>query len=202
MTSPLDVLTSLPAVWVYAVVFLLVFAEDALLIGFLLPGETAAILGGVTASTGHTNLALMIVLVVVAAIVGDSVGYQIGHHYGTRLLDLRPLARRRERVDRARAMLARRGGPAVFLGRFVAFLRAMMPFLSGTAHMRYRTFLAYNALGGVTWGVAVVLIGYLAGLSYQRVARVFGEGAAITVALLAVIALIIYRVRRRREERP
>src|SRR5262245_46012910 len=101
MTSPLDVLTSLPAVWVYTVVCLLVFAECALLLGFLLPGETAAILGGVTASTGHTNLALMIVLVVVAAIVG----YQIGHHYGTRLLNLRPLARRRERVDQARAML-------------------------------------------------------------------------------------------------
>ncbi len=201
MTGLVDRLTHLPAGWVYLAVALLVFAEDALFVGFVLPGETAAILGGVTASTGHTNLAVMLALVVLAAIAGDSVGYEIGHRYGVRLLDLRPLARRRERVDAARALLARRGGPAVFLGRFVAFLRATMPFLAGTAHMRYRVFLAYNAAGGLAWGVAVVLIGYLAGAAYQTVASRFGEVAAIVVAAIAVTALVVYRIRRARAER-
>src|SRR5262245_47647590 len=112
MRGLVDHLTSLPAGWVYLTVALIVFAEDALFVGFVLPGETAAILGGVTASTHHTNLAAMIVIVVVAAIVGDSVGYEIGHRYGVRLLNVRPLARRRERIDRAREFLARRGGPA------------------------------------------------------------------------------------------
>jgi membrane-associated protein len=201
MHGLLDRLTSLPAGWVYAAVGLLVFAEDALFVGFLLPGETAAIIGGVTASTGHTNLAMMIVLVVVAAIAGDSVGYEIGHRYGVRVLDVRPLARRRERLDRAREFLARRGGPAVFLGRFVAFLRATMPFLAGTAHMRYRTFLAYNAAGGLVWGVAVVLLGYAAGVSYQTVARRFGEITAIVVAALVIAGIIGYRIRKARHQR-
>jgi len=198
MSGFLDHLTNLPTVWVYLIVALLVFAEDALFIGFLLPGETAAILGGVTASIGHTNLAAMITIVVAAAILGDSVGYQVGHHYGDRLLGIRSLARRRQHVDRAREFLARRGGPAVFLGRWVAFLRAMTPFLAGAARMRYHTFLMYNIAGGVAWGVAVVILGYLAGASYQAVAHTFGTVSAITAVAIVAAVLVAWRVRRRR----
>lgn len=201
MNGLLEHLTNLPAGWVYVVVALLVFVEDALFIGFLVPGETAAVLGGVTASTGHTQLATMAAVVVVAAIAGDSAGYEIGHRYGVRLLNVRPLRKRRERLDKARDFLARRGGPAVFLGRFVAFLRATMPFLSGSAHMRYRTFLPYNAAGGLVWGIAVVLLGYLAGAAYETVAARFGGIAALAVALIAVTALAVWRVRRRRRDR-
>jgi membrane protein DedA with SNARE-associated domain len=200
MSNLLDKLTSLPAGLVYLLVGLLVFAEDALFIGFLLPGETAAILGGVAASLAHASLTAILAIVVIAAILGDTIGYQIGKHYGTRLLKARPLARRRRRVDQARTFLARRGGPAVFLGRFVAFLRATMPFLAGTAHMRYRTFLAYNAAGGIVWGVAVVLLGYFAGSSYKRIEHIFGQAAAITVAVAAIISLIIWQIRRHRRD--
>ena len=200
MSNLLDKLTSLPAGLVYLLVGLLVFAEDALFIGFLLPGETAAILGGVAASLAHASLTAILAIVVIAAILGDTIGYQIGKHYGTRLLKARPLARRRRRVDQARTFLARRGGPAVFLGRFVAFLRATMPFLAGTAHMRYRTFLAYNAAGGIVWGVAVVLLGYFAGSSYKRIEHIFGQAAAITVAVAAIISLGIWQIRRHRRD--
>jgi membrane protein DedA with SNARE-associated domain len=194
----LDRLAHLSAGWVYLIVGALVFAEDALLIGFLLPGETAAVIGGATASTGHTSLPVVMAVVVVAAIVGDTVGYEIGARYGVRLLGLGPLAHRRERLDRARFFLAERGGPAVFLGRFVAFLRATMPFLAGSAHMRYRTFLAYNAAGGIVWGIACALVGYLAGAAYQRVAARFGEIAAIAVVAIALIAWAVVHFRRRR----
>lgn len=202
MSGLLNQLTSLPAVWVYLVVGFLVFAEDALFIGFLLPGETAAILGGVTASLGRVSLPVMITIVVVAAVLGDTVGYQIGKHYGVRLLTVKPLARRRERIDNARTLLARRGGPAVFLGRFVAFLRATMPFLAGTSHMPYHTFLAYNAAGGTAWGVGMVLLGYFAGASYKKIEHVFGQAAAITVAGVVIVAVVVWQVRRRRRERP
>jgi membrane protein DedA with SNARE-associated domain len=193
-----DRLSGLPAPWVYVLVFALVFAEDAVFVGFLLPGETAAIVGGVTASTHHTNVYVMSGVVVAAAISGDSVGYEVGKRYGIRVLEVRPLAKRRERVDRARAFLARHGGPAVFLARFVAFFRAMMPFLSGVAHMRYRQFLAYNAVGGVVWGIGNVLLGYVAGAAYQRVAARFGEITAIVVAAIAIAALVVFQIRRHR----
>ena len=201
MSSFLDSLLNLRGVIVYVIVGLLVFAEDALFVGFVLPGETAAILGGVAASRGHVSVILMCIVVVAAAIVGDSVGYEIGARYGTRLLSLRVLRRRAAQIDRARAILARRGGPAVFLGRFVAFLRAVMPFLAGSAHMRYRRFLAYNAAGGLVWGIGIVLLGYLAGNSYARIEKTFGRAAALTVAALVVIGLIVWRIRRHRHER-
>jgi membrane-associated protein len=198
MQGLLDSLTHLDPVWVYLLVAAIVLAEDALFVGFVLPGETAAVLGGVTASLGHTNLFGMIAVVVVAAILGDSIGYEIGRHFGTRLLAAHRLDRFRSRIDRAQAFLARRGGPAVFLGRFVAFLRATMPFLAGATRMPYLTFLAYNAAGGLVWGTAVVLLGYLAGTSYQKIASTFGTAAALVVASIAVIALIVWRVRARR----
>src|SRR5439155_8921597 len=99
---------------VYGLVALLVFAEDALFVGFVVPGETAAVLGGVDASRGHIRLWLTVLIVAAAAIVGDTVGYEIGRHLGTRVLRWRRLDRRRDRLDQARDFLARRGGAAVF----------------------------------------------------------------------------------------
>jgi membrane-associated protein len=194
----LDRLINLHGPTVYLIVGALVFAEDALLVGFLIPGETAAILGGVAASLGHASFPAMTVVVVVSAILGDSIGYLIGQRYGGRLLTRAPLARRAKQVDDARHMLARRGGPAIFLGRFVAFLRAVMPFLAGTVRMRYRTFLVFNAAGGIAWGVVSVTLGYVAGASYKMIEAAFGTAAAIVVAALALAALIVWQVRRRR----
>jgi membrane-associated protein len=186
---------------VYALVALLVFAEDALFVGFVLPGETAAILGGVDASRGHITLWLTILTVVVAAVVGDTVGYEIGRHFGFRVLHWRRLDRMRDRLDRAEDFLARRGGAAVFLGRFVAFFRAVMPFLAGTARMPYPRFLAYNAAGGVCWGTGFVLLGYLAGNSYQAVERAVGRGAALAVLGIVLLAVAVWRLRKHRAER-
>jgi membrane protein DedA with SNARE-associated domain len=185
---------------VYGLVGLLVFAEDALFVGFVLPGETAAVLGGVIASAGHVSLPGIMVTVVAAAIVGDSVGYEVGRHFGPRLLRSRLLERRRERIDNAREQLARRGGLAVFLGRFVAFLRATTPALAGIAEMPYPRFLAFNAAGGLVWGVAVVTIGYLAGNSYATVEKTFGQAAALIVLALVIIGLVVWQIRRHRKQ--
>jgi membrane protein DedA with SNARE-associated domain len=201
MTAFLDRLLNFPAEIVYLVVGLLVFAEDAVFVGFLLPGETAAILGGVAASLSHVSLTVMSATVVAAAIVGDSVGYEVGGHFGPRVLSVRVLERRRERLDSARAILAHRGGFAVFFGRFVAFLRALMPFLAGTSHMPYRRFLGYNAAGGLVWGVGNVLLGYLAANSYGAIEKTAGQVTAIIAAVLVVAGLIAWRVRVWRRER-
>jgi membrane-associated protein len=195
-----SVLTASPAL-VYVVVTALAFAEDAIFVGFLVPGETAAILGGVAASHGTVGLTGMIVAVVLAAIVGDSVGYEVGRYAGPRMLRTRMLDRHRDRIDGARSLLARRGSIAVFLGRSIAFFRAVMPALAGTALMPYRRFLVANAAGGIVWGVATVLLGYLAGNSYQRVEQAFGRGAAIAIAAVVLLAIGAWALRRRRSER-
>jgi membrane-associated protein len=195
----LDSLLNLHGLVVYLIVAAVVFVEDALFVGFVVPGETAAVLGGVAASRGNVSLPVLIVVVVAAAVLGDSVGYEIGARYGTRLLSVRVIRRQQGRIDTARELLARRGGPAVFLGRFVAYLRAVMPFLAGFSRLPYRRFLAYNAAGGVAWGAGMVLLGYLAGHSYAAIEKTFGRAIALIVTVLLLIALVVWGVRRRRE---
>jgi membrane-associated protein len=162
------------------------------------PGETVAILGGVAASLGHVPLWAVLTVVIVAAIVGDSVGFEVGRRLGPWLMATRLLVRHADRLDDARALLARRGGSAVLLGRWVAFFRAVMPALAGSSDMRYRTFLTYNALGGILWGSVVVVGGYLAGASYQAVADALGTGSAVLVGVVAVAGVVVWRLRRRR----
>lgn len=200
MSSLVDRLLTLNAILVYVVVGLLVFAEDALFVGFVLPGETAAVLGGVVASQGRISILAMIAIVVAAAIVGDTVGYEVGRRFGPRLLNSRVLAKRQERLNDAQDFLRRRGGWAVLLGRFVAFFRAVMPALAGTSRMPYRRFLAFNAVGGILWGIAFVMVGYLAGNSYKTVESYVGKGAAIAVAAVVVVALVVWRIRKHRAE--
>jgi len=184
----------------YLVCGLLVFGEAAVLLGFVIPGETAALIGGVLASLHHVNLVLMVAVVVVCAIVGDSVGYEVGKLLGPWLVEHRPL-RGHPGVNRGQDLLARRGGPAVFLGRWLALARALVPGLSGMSGMRYRTFLAYNALGGILWGTAYVMIGYAAGTSYAAVAKTVGiySLAILGVVVVAVVTYVV--VRRRRQSR-
>lgn len=179
-----------------------VLAEDALFVGFVLPGETAAILAGVAARLGHAPLLAVVATVVAAAVIGDSIGYEVGRRVGPRVLRWPVLQRRRARIDDAQDLLVRRGGAAVFLGRWVAFFRAVMPALAGTARMPYRRFVVWNAAGGLVWGVAVVVAGYLAGASYAKVESGMGRGAAVAVGTVAITLLATHATGTRRHHRP
>jgi len=196
LSGLVDRILNLDPTLVYVAVTLLVFAEDAIFVGFVIPGETAALIGGVVASHGRVQLWLVVVLVVAAAIVGDSVGYEIGRRIGPRILRLRILDKRRRRLDDAQAFLRRRGGTAVFLGRFVAFFRAVMPALAGISRMHYRRFLAFNASGGLVWGVGFVVLGFVAGDSYQRIEDTVGRGLAIGIVAVVVVVIVVWRLRR------
>jgi membrane-associated protein len=196
VTGLVDRILGLPGWLVLLVAGLVVFAEDALFVGFVIPGETAAFLAGAAAKIGHAPLVGVVIVVIVAAIVGDTVGYEIGRLGGARVLRWHIFDKRRKRLDDAQQFLARRGGAAVFLGRWIAFFRAVMPFLAGTARMHYPKFLGYNAAGGLAWGATVTLLGYAAGASYAQVEKTFGRDAAFVVAGIAVLALVIWRVRK------
>ena len=182
----------------YTLVGLLVFAEAAVLLGFVFPGETAAILGGVLASKGGVNLDAMLAVVVVGAIVGDSVGYAVGERWGRQLLQLGPLRKRQKGLDAALEQLNRRGPVAVFVARFSAFLRAVVPGLAGMSSMHYRTFLAANAAVGLCWGVLFVLLGYFVG---QSVEKATGIASDIVLGLIfVVIVVLVVRHRRKAKE--
>ena len=191
------ILDAVPAPLAYVLIGALVLSEAALFVGFVLPGETAVLLGGALASTGRLSVVVLGAVVVVAAIVGDSIGYEVGRKAGPRLLELKILRKHRVRLDALRERLRTKGGPTVVLGRFTALLRALTPALCGISRMPYRRFLAWNAAGGLVWGVAVVLLGYLAGASYHLVERGLG---GVGAALLAVFAVVVFVVWRRSRE--
>ncbi len=198
MSGLLDPILSLPPAVAYTVIALLVFGEAAIFLGFVLPGETAVVLGGVLASRHDISLGWLLVLVVVAAVVGDTVGYEVGRHYGDRVLRWRVLHRHATRLDAAQRYLRERGAYAVFLGRWTAFLRAVMPGLAGVSRMPYRRFLLFNAVGGIAWGVTFCLVGYLAGNSYTVVERTVGRAGAVVTLVVVLGALVVWQVRRRR----
>ncbi len=198
MNSIVSELTHLSGWVAYAVIAALVFGETAVFLGFVLPGETAVVLGGVLASRGHLSLATLAAVVVVAAVTGPVVGYEIGRRMGDRLFAARAMRRLPGGPQRARAVLRERGGLAVMLGRFIAFVRAVMPAAAGAVRVPYRTFLLYNVAGGLVWGVGYCLLGYLAGSAYGVVERRVGTGLAVAVALVVVAAVAIWAVRRHR----
>src|SRR5580692_1193652 len=189
----------LPGGLVYGLVTLLVFGEAAFFIGFILPGETAVLVAGVVASQDHVNVGIVAVLVVAAAITGDSVGYAIGRRYGESLMKLPVLRRRRGALERALEGLRRRGPIYVFIGRFTAFLRAVMPGLAGMSRMNYRRFLFANALGGIIWGISFTLLGYFAGTALTRIEK-YASWAGLSVLIAMILFFVIFHfVRKSRE---
>lgn len=201
VTSITTELARLSGPLAYLLVAALVFGETAMFLGFIIPGETAAVLGGVLASRGRVSLPLLMLVVVLAAIVGPLVGYEIGRHLGGRLLARPRLRRVAGGVDRAQSVLHRRGAVAVFLGRFIAVLRAVMPAVAGTTRLPYRTFVLYNVLSAVVWGVGYCLLGYAAGSAYAAIERTVGTGVAIAIAAVVLGAVVFWLVRRHRRER-
>ncbi|WP_082634196.1 DedA family protein [Arthrobacter alpinus] len=198
MNTIIDTILQVTPGVAYLLITALVFAEDALFIGFILPGETAAIIGGILASQQRLHLWLITILVILAAIIGDTVGYELGRHHGPRILNLKLLRKRRQKLDDARDFLARRGGKAVFLGRFTAFFRAVMPALAGLSHMPYRRFFIFNAVGGIIWGASAVLLGYFAGNVYLTLAKTIGHSITFAMLSITILGLITWRIRKQR----
>ncbi len=198
MTALTSGLTNLTGWVAYLVIAALVFGETAVFVGFVLPGEIAVVLGGVLASRGHVSLPVLIVIVVAAAIAGPFIGYEVGKRMGDRLFTARVLRRVQGGTDKARAVLNKRGGAAVLIGRFVAIVRALMPAAAGASGVRYRTFAVYNVLGGLIWGAGYCLLGYLAGSAYAVAEKRVGTGLAIALGVAVVAAVIVWSVRRHR----
>ncbi len=187
--------------WLYLIAGGLAFAEAAILIGMVLPGETALLVAGVFCQRDVLNLWIMIPIAIACAIAGDTVGFEFGRKFGPALrgssVGRRVGDGRWSSVD---GFLHRHGGKAIFLARLTALLRALMPSLAGMSGMHYPTFLRWNAAGGIVWGTGCVLLGYAFSTALSTV------GSYLTWAPLAILAVLVagyvtMHVRRRRRDR-
>jgi undecaprenyl-diphosphatase len=196
MSGLLDTVARLASPWAYIVLGLLAAAESAAFVGLAIPGETAMLFGGFLAHQGRVSLGVMMAAGAIGAVVGDSVGYEIGRRFGEPLKHSR-LGRRvgQHRWAKAEAYLREKGGRAVFLGRFIGVLRALVPALAGMSRMPYRTFLPWNLAGGVIWAPGFVLLGYLAGSSYQRVEQIAGRASLLLLLVVVAVAAMVVAAR-------
>jgi membrane protein DedA with SNARE-associated domain len=144
---------------------------------------------------------LVIVFGALAAIVGDNIGFQIGRRGGRTLLE-RPgrFYEERQRVIAVGDPFFERHGPkAVFLGRWVTGLRFWASWLAGASAMTWRTFLVWNALGGIAWATTVSLAAYFGGKSVEHIFTKVGTYGAIAAGVLIVAGVaVIWRQRVKR----
>ena len=192
MTAVARALAGVPPWVLVLVVFALPALEASSLLGLLLPGEVAVLLGGVFAHEGRVPLTMVMAAAVLGACVGDSAGYALGARFGPRLLAHAP-DRSRRHLARAEAFLRRFGGWAVLLGRWAAVLRALVPSVAGAGGLPYRRFVLFNVAGGTIWGVTVTGVGYLAGTAYGRAERSLGLVGMVTALLLILAAVVTSR---------
>lgn len=163
-------------------IFVIVFAESGLLVGFFLPGDSLLFTAGFLASQGSPNIFLLALVSFVGAVLGDSVGYSFGNRVGRKLFE-RENSRffRKDYLLKAESFYEKHGGKAIILARFTPFIRTFVPVVAGAARMNYQKFVTYNIIGGFLWGVGVSVAGYFLG-------RIIPD---VDKYLLPIIAIII-----------
>jgi membrane protein DedA with SNARE-associated domain len=181
----------------YPLLFLLVMGETS---GVPIPGETALITAAVLASRGKLQIEWVIALAATAAIVGDNIGYLIGRKGGRWLLE-RPGRFHRQRLEVLRTgepFFKRHGPKAVYFGRFVLGLRVWASWLAGATRMPWRSFVLWNALGGITWATGIGLLAYFLGSSAGNAIEAFGIYGLVAALVAVVSAVVLHRRARRR----
>ena len=156
----------------YPGLFLIIFSETGLLIGFFLPGDSLLVTAGLLAATTVTgtqnetylNIYYLNLLLIPAAIIGDAVGYYIGKKIGTRLYS-RKSSRffKQEHLLKTKAFYEKHGGKTIIIARFIPIIRTFAPTVAGVAEMPYLKFAQYNIFGGIFWVLSMTLLGYFLG---------------------------------------
>jgi membrane-associated protein len=176
-------LATLHGHWLYAILFLIIFAETGLVVFPFLPGDSILFIAGTVVATADLSVHLLVVTLIAAAILGDTVNYSIGHYIGPRAFD-RPDSRwfKQEHLRRTQSFYDRYGGVTIIIGRFVPIIRTFAPFLAGVAGMTYARFLSYNVVGAVAWISSLMYAGYLFG-------NIPWVKANLTLIVLAIVAV-------------
>jgi membrane-associated protein len=182
----------------YLGIALVIFAESGLLIGMFFPGDSLLFAAGILSGGGLLSIVPLMVAVSIAAIVGDSVGYWFGANVGINFFNRKDSRFfKQEYVKRTQQFYEKYGGRSVVLARFVPIIRTLAPILAGIGSMPYRTFLTYNALGGILWGVGVTALGYLLGSIIPDSER-YVLPISLVIILVSFFPIIVNVVRGKR----
>ncbi|PPG88057.1 DedA family protein [Rathayibacter sp. AY1F3] len=191
LTGILDFVVSVPPVWRTLLAGLAIFFETTILAGLVVPGDTIVIVSA-TGVTSPLQFAALAVTVVIGALCGESVGFYLGRWFGPRIRASR-LGRRLGEKNwlKAERYLARRGGFAVFLSRFLPVLHSLIPLTVGMSGMRYRTFMVWTIPACVLWSSAYVGVGAAAAGSYRELSESLHGAGYVFVGVIVVFALLV-----------
>jgi membrane protein DedA with SNARE-associated domain len=183
--------------------------ETSILVGLVVPGDTIVIVSA-TGVDGPVQFVALVLAVIAGSLAGESIGFALGRYFGPRIRMSRLGRRVGERNwVRAENYLARRGGIAVFVSRFLPVLHSLIPLTVGTSAMRYRRFMAWTIPACVIWALAYVSVGALAAGSYRELADQLHSAGYIFVGIIVAFAVVVLvakkvvsRVEARHMDRP
>jgi membrane protein DedA with SNARE-associated domain len=183
--------------WTYLLVGGLAFLETGAFVGLVAPGEFTVLLGGAVASQGDVSLPLIIAVTWFCAFLGDTASFVLGAKLGRGFLERHGERLRitQERLDHVDGYFDRHGGKTILIGRFIGLIRALAPFIAGSSKLPYRGFAPYSILGTGLWATGLILIGYFAGQSLDKVTKYVGKGLFVFAIVVAVIVGIVVAVR-------
>ncbi|SCE09144.1 DedA family protein [Streptomyces sp. DvalAA-19] len=186
-------------------VFLIIFAECALLIGLVLPGDPTLFTAGLLAATGaiSADLATVAIVVATAAVLGNIGGYWIGVKVGPALFE-RPSARflHKGQLQKVEKFFEKYGPLAIVLARFLPLARTLITAVAGMARMDPKRYFVYSTIGGIAWAAGMTLLGGLLGQIPWVAANVDTMLLGMTLAIITISVVPIIResVKRRRKK--
>ncbi len=185
----------------YIGIFLILFAETGLFIGFFLPGDSLLFVAGLLAYQGFFHPAILIPVIALGAILGNVAGYAFGHKVGAKLFQ-RPDSKifKKEHLQTAESFYEKHGGKTILLARFIPIVRTFAPIVAGVGKMEYKTFLAYNIGGAIGWTVLLVMGGYFLGSLVKDVDR-YILPIVLLIIILSFLPGVLHYLNEKRKKR-
>ena len=191
-------------VWIYAILFLIIFAETGFVVTPFLPGDSLLFAVGALSAvdtSGTLTPHVVILALSAAAILGNTTNYAIGARIGPPAFSGRYRFLKLEYLRETEDYFRRYGPMTILLSRFVPIVRTFAPFVAGVGRMPYARFQAYNITGGAGWVLLFVFAGYLFG-NLPWIKRNFGLVTVLIVVVSVIpIGMMMLRVRRERAAR-
>ena len=173
-----------------------IMLETSVLVGLVVPGDSIVIVAS-TAIDGTVEYFALALTIIAGALIGESIGFALGRWFGPHILHSR-LGRKlgEDNWHRAQRYLDRRGGPAIFISRFLPVLHSLIPLTVGMSTMRYRRFIAWTVPACVIWAFAYVTVGSLAAGSYRELSRSLHWAGYVFVGIIAAFLLLAWGVKK------